>query len=46
MTGPRWHKVGQNTDLCNTAFDQLPDAEKVLFECIEYPGDKSVPYKP
>jgi hypothetical protein len=45
MTGPRWHKAGVNFDLCGTAFDQLPEAEKLLFECIEYPGDQPVPYK-
>jgi hypothetical protein len=44
MTGPRWHKTGEGVDLCSAAFDQLPEAEKLLFECIQYPGDEPVPY--
>jgi hypothetical protein len=46
LTGPRWHKAGEDFDLCSTAFDRLPKAEKLLFECIQYPGDEPVPYKP
>jgi hypothetical protein len=46
MTGPRWHKAWEDVDLCSAAFNQLPESQKLLFECIQYPGDELVPYKP
>jgi hypothetical protein len=46
VTGPLWRKAREDFGLCSTAFDQLPEAEKLLFECIQYPGDEPVPYKP
>jgi len=37
IRGNRWHKVGENYDLCQAEFDKLPDSEKPLFELIAVP---------
>merc|ERR1712164_16898 len=37
ITGTRYHKIGQDYDLCEAEFLKLPDEEKALFEAIEHP---------
>merc|ERR1719152_763103 len=44
IVGPRWHKCGENFDLCNAEFMKLPEEERSLFERIERPGDAPTPY--
>jgi len=40
IVGPRWHKCGENFDLCNAEFIKLSEEERSLFERIERPGDQ------
>merc|ERR1719502_2227797 len=38
IVGVRYHKKGEDFDLCEPEFKKLPQAEKVLFELISQPG--------
>lgn len=42
LVGSRYHKKGQDFDLCEAEFLKLPDEEKAFFERIDRPGDTPV----
>eukprot|EP00041_Stephanoeca_diplocostata_P039594 m.1637149 g.1637149 ORF g.1637149 m.1637149 type:complete len:659 (+) comp25531_c0_seq1:114-2090(+) len=44
IKGVRWHYIGRDYDLCQEAFDKLPEVEKVCYERIDYPRAVPVPY--
>mmetsp|Transcript_13780 Transcript_13780/g.35402 ORF Transcript_13780/g.35402 Transcript_13780/m.35402 type:complete len:601 (+) Transcript_13780:152-1954(+) len=44
IVGNRWHRIGDNFDLCDKAFQELAEAEKVHFELITSPNSKPVPF--
>ena len=35
IQGIRWHKIGQDYDLCQQEFEKLDEEEKAAFERIE-----------
>eukprot|EP00035_Acanthoeca_spectabilis_P018141 m.383186 g.383186 ORF g.383186 m.383186 type:complete len:1312 (+) comp16728_c0_seq11:151-4086(+) len=39
LRGVRYHKLGEDFDLCQVAFDRLDADEKELYEQLEHPGD-------
>mmetsp|Transcript_69564 Transcript_69564/g.96726 ORF Transcript_69564/g.96726 Transcript_69564/m.96726 type:complete len:589 (+) Transcript_69564:109-1875(+) len=45
IKGNRWHKIGEDFDLCEVAFQALPESEKKLFELIATPGATPVKYE-
>lgn len=38
IVGNRYHKTGQNYDLCESEFQKLDDKQKKAFELIRFPG--------
>lgn len=44
IVGVRYHKVGEDYDLCDSAFAKLSEEEKAKYEIIERPGMNPVPY--
>jgi hypothetical protein len=46
ITGPRYHKKGEDYDLCEAEFLKLSDQAKLAFECIAKPGDDPVDMDP
>lgn len=44
IIGTRYHKIGQDFDLCEAEFQKLPEEEKVKFEVIFTHGSSPVPY--
>lgn len=43
IVGPRYHKINEDYDLCEAAFDSIPNEEKKNYEIINQPGDEPVP---
>jgi hypothetical protein len=44
IRGVRWHRIGDDFDLCQSAFDNLCEDEKEEFERIDFEGATPVPY--
>lgn len=41
ITGPRFHVLGSNYDLCFDEFMKLPEAERLLYVKIAFPGEEA-----
>ena len=45
IAGSRYHKVGEDFDLCHSEFRKLSEQERSAFEVVRRPGDVPMPYR-